>query len=215
MDLRQRMRFFYSNSVPYLEQLKKHSEDNYSKFLDSVMSYAREGSKILDLGCGVGVMTAFLHGKGHDCFGVDISPLFIREAKRKSKGKFRVMDVTDLKFRDSSFDVVISAETIEHVLDPEAMLKEAARVLKKGGLLMLRFPNQQNKFKQALSILKKKPLFELKEPNLSSEVFGEDEDLCYVASSADIKLTLKKLGLKILESKPFFWRAGLIVARKE
>ncbi|OIO42265.1 hypothetical protein CO081_01230 [Candidatus Pacearchaeota archaeon CG_4_9_14_0_8_um_filter_35_24] len=213
-NLKKDMKEFYSSSKPYLNQLKRHNLSVYGKYLDKIRRHISPGSKILDIGSGAGQVANFLADKGYDVTGIDISPLFIKESK-KGKAQFKVMDSTSLKFKDNEFDAVISAETIEHVLEPWKMLDEAARVIKQKGILILRYPNNQNKLKQFKTRLSKKPLFEITLPNLSKDIFGEDEDLCHKASTADISLYLKKKGFKILESKPFFWRAGQIVARKQ
>jgi len=73
---------------------------------------------------------------------------------------FVCCDATKLPFSGSSFDVVVSFETIEHVKSPRAFLAESKRVLKQGGLLILSTPN-----KEVVSPLFRKPLnrFHLKE----------------------------------------------------
>ncbi|MCX6748469.1 MAG: methyltransferase domain-containing protein [Candidatus Pacearchaeota archaeon] len=124
------------------------------------------------------------------------------------------MDSCKLKFPSSSLDAVISAETLEHVLEPEKVLKEISRVLKKSGILVLRFPNKQSKFKNLLTRLIGRPRFEIIEPNLSNHVKGNDEDLCYKASTSDVIIFLRKQNFKIIYTKPFFWPSALIVARK-
>ncbi|PIN90886.1 hypothetical protein COU60_00900 [Candidatus Pacearchaeota archaeon CG10_big_fil_rev_8_21_14_0_10_34_76] len=212
--IKKSMKEFYSSSKPYLAQLKKHDISVYSKYLNKILQMAPKGAKILDLGSGAGQVANFLSTKGYVVTGVDISPLFVREANKAKKAKFRVMDVTHLDFPKNSFDVVISAETIEHVLEPRKMLFEINKVLRPRGLLFLRYPNRQNKLKQLLTLITKKTRFEITRPNLSKNVFGNDEDLCHKVSTADILVVLRNNHYKILETKPFFWRAGLIIARK-
>jgi ubiquinone/menaquinone biosynthesis C-methylase UbiE len=214
-ELKKQMKEFYSNSEIYRDQLNRHDLTVYGKYFSKIKKFVPKGSMILDLGCGTGQVANHLSGLGYSVVGIDISPLFIKEAeKRKNSAKFKVMDVTVLDFKSETFDTVITAESIEHVLDPKKMLKEASRVLKKGGFFILRFPNEQNKLRQVKTLLTKKTIFEIVMPNLKEEVFGDDEDLCHVASTADITTFLKKEGFKIVHSKPFFWRSGLVVARK-
>jgi|SRR3989344_2999245 len=209
------MKEFYSRSKPYLEQLKKHDLSVFGKYIKKIIRYVPAKSKVLDVGCGVGQVSNFLAGRGYNVIGTDISQLLIEEAKKNGKANFRVMDALNLEFEDKRFDCVISAETIEHIPDPEKMLSEIHRVLKNGGILVLRFPNRQNKVKQLSTLIKKRPRFEIVNPNLGADVYGEDEDLCYLASTADIIVYLRERGFKILETKPWFWRAGLIIAKKD
>lgn len=213
-SLKKDMKDFYSSSNLYLEQLKKHHLSMYAKYIAKIFKYAKKG-RILDIGCGTGQIANFLSEKGYQATGIDISPLFIKEAKKSNKSKFLVMDLEKLKFSDNSFDAIISSETLEHVLEPEAALKEAIRVLKHSGILILRFPNRQSKLINLMTLLTKKPRFEIVQPNLSKEVYGDDEDLCHNASTSDVLVFLKKNNFKILYSKPFFWPSALIVARKK
>lgn len=208
------MKKFYSKSIPYMEQLKKHDLSVFGKYLGKIRRYVPKGYKILDVGCGVGQVSNFLQDKGYKMTGVDLSSLLIKEAKKVKKAKFEVMDATELKFEDNSFDAAISAETIEHVPNPRKMIKEMIRVVRPRGYIILRYPNRQNKWKQLGTIITRKVEFELQQPNLGDDVYGNDEDLCHKASTADILIYLKRHGCKIIENKPFFWRAGLVVARK-
>ena len=166
------------------------------------------------MGCGTGQIANFLSERGYKPTGVDISPLFIKEARKLKKARFLVMDSERLRFPSGSFDSVISSETLEHVLEPRKVLEEAIRVLKKQGILILRFPNRQSKVTNFLTLLTKKPKFEIVKPNLKKTVYGNDEDLCYRASTSDVVVFLKKNNFKVLYSKPFFWPSALIVARK-
>jgi len=208
------MKQFYSSSKPYLEQLRSHNLLAYSKYLAKILRFVKKGSRILDIGCGTGQVANYLSKRSYNVTGIDLSPLFIKEAKKQGQAEFRVMDSTSLKFKDASFDAVISAETLEHIPNPAKALSEMTRVLRPKGLIILRFPNKQSKLNNLLTILTKKPLFQIISPNLAKEVFGEDEDLCYIASTSDVIIFLKRKGFRILYTKPFFWSSALIVARK-
>lgn len=213
------MKKFYSSSRAYLEQLKSHDVSVYAKYLSKIFRHVKKGARILDVGCGTGQVCNFLQGRGYNVTGIDISPLFVKEAimrarEKKLKTKFRIMDSTNMKFKDSCFDAVISAETIEHIIEPEKALSEMARVLKSKGILVIRFPNKLSAFQNLLVRISRKPKFRIVKPNLAPGVKGDDEDLCYLASTSDLIVFLKKKGFKILYTKPFFWPSGLIVARK-
>ncbi|VVB80276.1 Ubiquinone/menaquinone biosynthesis C-methyltransferase UbiE [uncultured archaeon] len=212
--LEKEMSNFYSSSEPYMNQLKKHSLSDYGVYLNKILSTLSKGSSILDVGCGVGQVANFLQTNGYAVTGIDISPLFIKEGRKLGKAKLLEMDSTKLKFKDESFASVISAESLEHMPNPKKVLEEMDRVLKKKGLLVLRFPNKQSKFNNFITLLTKKPYFQIVQPNLDKNVFGEDEDLCYLASTSDVIVFLRKRGYKIVYTKPFFWPSALILARK-
>jgi len=106
--LKKDMEQFYSSSHNYLNQLKSHSIKGYQKYLDKILALVAKKSKILDIGCGTGQVANFLAEKDYEVIGIDLSSIFVKEAK-KGKAKFNVMDSTSLKFKDNSFDSVISA----------------------------------------------------------------------------------------------------------
>lgn len=95
--------------------------------------------RILDAGCGPGAMLPILQRYG-DVIGVDISDEALRYAKKR--GKVRKGDITNLDFKENTFDVVLCMDVLYHmwVKDETQALKEFQRVLKKGGVLLLREP---------------------------------------------------------------------------
>ena len=99
-----------------------------------------EFKNLLDVGCASGYMLSEIAktSPGKQFFGVDIYDKAIKFAKIKYQNiNFKVATARGLPFADNAFDVVICYETIEHVEDPLASLKEIRRVLKKGGTLIL------------------------------------------------------------------------------
>ena len=136
-SIKKDMEQFYSNAKEYAEQLKNHNLEVYRKFLNKILKYTKKEGKILEVGCGVGQVSNYLQEKGYDVSGIDISPLFIKEAEKEGKAKFKVDNATNLSFGEESFDSVISVETLEHIPNPKKALEEMARTLKKGGFLIL------------------------------------------------------------------------------
>jgi methionine biosynthesis protein MetW len=101
--------------------------------------------KVLDVGVGDGVYERLLTGnvrKKVDLYGVDISKKQLKRA-RKHVDYIKCVNVDSEKipFEDSKFDLVIVSELLEHLFTPEKVLFEAVRLLKKGGLLFLTYPN--------------------------------------------------------------------------
>lgn len=104
---------------------------------------ARPGVRVLDLGCGRGEVLLACARRGADVAGIDYSPAAV-EISRETLGAVpgadvREGDVTRLPWPDASFDRVLSGDVIEHLhpADGEAMLREAHRVLRPGGTLVL------------------------------------------------------------------------------
>lgn len=98
---------------------------------------------VLDAACGTGYGTSFLTHKANFVVGIDRSHeaiLFCRQHYRKPNLHFQVMDVEATAFKASSFNTVVSFETIEHLEDPEKFLWETRRVLKSHGVFVISTP---------------------------------------------------------------------------
>ena len=96
--------------------------------------------RALDLGCGDGRLTTFL--EADELVGADVSHVALERAAARLPEAELVPVAADarLPFRDSSFELVLCAETIEHVRDVQLLLSEARRVLRPGGLLAVTTP---------------------------------------------------------------------------
>lgn len=108
----------------------------------------KDGLKVLDVGCGNGYSTLSFASTFNSSFvGVDFVPEMIEAARAltpefelKGEIDFQVGDVTDLKFPDSSFDIVISERCLLNLPANELQwqaMREVARVLKDGGQYLM------------------------------------------------------------------------------
>ncbi len=103
--------------------------------------------RILEIGCGIGRTVSYIDGC-REFIGTDLSEEAVSQANREFANRpdvrFFVMDAMNLEFEDDYFDVVIAKEVIEHLLQPELALREAFRVLKHDGVLLLTSPNRDS-----------------------------------------------------------------------
>ena len=108
--------------------------------IKDLASYARPGERVLDSGCANGRL--FEVFKNVDYFGIDTSERLIEIAKKQYPNiKFQVADALNLPFPDNFFDKVYSISVLHHIPSEDfrfRYLKEAKRVLKSEGFLILR-----------------------------------------------------------------------------
>lgn len=101
------------------------------------------GERIVDLACGTGELGRRLVDSVPDVeiVGVDLASSMIERARSKHEGQPRVRferaDVHDLPFEEDAFDVAVCANTFHYFTEPEAVLREAARVLRPDGRLVV------------------------------------------------------------------------------
>jgi ubiquinone/menaquinone biosynthesis C-methylase UbiE len=102
------------------------------------------GSRVLDIGCGTGVLVPLLLKKVSrppDVVALDISLEMLSRAQEKGQTvQFLLADGENLPLLDSSFDWVICNAVFPHFLDKESALREIHRVLKDGGQLLICHP---------------------------------------------------------------------------
>jgi ubiquinone/menaquinone biosynthesis C-methylase UbiE len=102
---------------------------------------------ILELGCGTGGLLVAANALGRSITGVDLASRWLVVARRRLTDHGRrlslvVGEAERLPWPSASFDTVVADSLLEHVDDPAAVLREARRVLRPGGALVLWSPNR-------------------------------------------------------------------------
>ncbi len=98
-------------------------------------------ARILDAGCGLGLYMRRFRDFTEHVYGVDVDREKVREA-RETLSLVQCASAERLPFAANSFDIVFSHEVLEHVDDDVEAVREAYRVLKPGGRLVIFAPNR-------------------------------------------------------------------------
>lgn len=96
--------------------------------------------RALDVGCGSGGNSAAVRDLGWDVVGVDMSPASVHAAQARGLDVLRG-DARRLPFADGTFDLVLSTDAWEHVVEDDLVAAEAWRVLRPGGRLLVSVPS--------------------------------------------------------------------------
>jgi SAM-dependent methyltransferase len=118
----------------WAELAERENEPLFLRVLDAAGVAA--GTRLLDIGCGSGLLCELGAARGAVVSGIDITPGLLQIAReRVPAGDFREADMSVLPFPDSYFDVVTGINSFQFAPDSRQAFTEAARVLRGGGRL--------------------------------------------------------------------------------
>lgn len=128
----------------YTDKIKNGVEDFDPYRFEAILEFVSSKSKLLDVGCGLGEFLRYAKKVrlGIELYGVDFSERAIK-FNQEMDGReisYAVRSAYSLGFDDGSFDIVTAGEVLEHLDEPERFIKEARRVLKPDGRLLLTLP---------------------------------------------------------------------------
>lgn len=115
------------------------------KFItDAVREKIGENGRVLDVGCGNGIISLHLGKSGFDVTGIDVSEKTIEIAKKNnpfSNVQFKVQSAEDLVASGEKFDVIVCSEVLEHLSNPGSLLSVLSQSLDDHGILIVTVPN--------------------------------------------------------------------------
>jgi SAM-dependent methyltransferase len=130
-----------------LYQAKVQFRDRLELFVNGVRRYVSRPGKVLDFGCGPGIMSMALACEGYEVTGLDGAERMIDVARRQSLQRglrnvcFQVMDSESFSPVPESYDAVICSSVLEYVEDDQKLLGRLAEALRPGGLLLVSVPH--------------------------------------------------------------------------
>ncbi len=118
-------------------------------YIDSLVSL--KGKRVLDVGCGGGILSESMYFKGANVMGIDLGEKALNVAKLHqlesgAKVTYELVSVEQLATEQpASFDVVTCMEMLEHVPDPASIVAACARLVKPGGSVFFSTINRNPK----------------------------------------------------------------------
>ena len=179
------------------------------------LKHIPSGAKVLDYGCGEGVVLAGLSQRGDidpDSWGVDISENAIKKsASRFPNLKFACTNPDGVThFPSESFDAIVATEVIEHLFDADGAFREFHRLLRPSGRLLLSCPYHGPLKDLALLLTGK----------MDSHYHNPYSSHIRFYSPKTLRLVHEKNGFRILERSgvgrvSFLWKSMVTVAVKQ
>lgn len=119
----------------------KFTSDRYDQLYRLIAPHVKANGAVLDVGCAVGGFLNFLKTRGYSrLYGVDVTQAYV-EAAREKNHEIQLGDAESLPFDAWMFDALVVEQVLEHLVNPVMAFREAARVLKPGGVLCIGVPD--------------------------------------------------------------------------
>jgi ubiquinone/menaquinone biosynthesis C-methylase UbiE len=138
-DISQAYDSVYRNLIAY--------ESRWDDLCLYLARYSSEDSKLLEIGCGTATLLENLERRGYQkLLGCDLSPATLEVARAKVKSAdFKVANMISLPYNSNSIDLAIFMGSLHHLPfgDIQEALKEASRVIKPGGVMIIADSNQE------------------------------------------------------------------------
>ena len=152
--------------------------------MEALARLVPEGSRVLDLGCGDGSMLDYLQrSRGCSGYGIEIADANVLACVRRGVNVIQLnLDEGLAMFGDSSFDVVLQIDTLQHLRNAEVMLRETARVGRTGIVAFPNFahwPNRLSVLRGRMPVTRRLPYQWYDTPNIRVGTYKDFEVLAH------------------------------------
>ena len=153
---------YWNNDAANYDARAKKSHKAYQTILTFIKNEISTEMDILDMGTGTGEIPIGIFSNVKSINAIDFSHEMIRIARKKARKKgiinisFLVEDGNQLNFEDNSFDVILIINLLHIVPEPENIINEAKRLIKKEGkIIVVTFLNNENLKSRLISYIMK------------------------------------------------------------
>ena len=141
--------------IAHLDNLYKDEDDCFYRImnirkellLQEILQHASKEKSLIDLGCAEGIFLQRLKGEFKKLYGIDISNERLeRLHQRNAEVTTFCLDLNQdpIDIRDSSIDIILATEILEHIYNYPHVFREMFRILKKGGRIIGTIPNKDS-----------------------------------------------------------------------
>lgn len=132
VDCYNRTKFFSSNDLD--------NKTNYRNLLE--IARIMKSGKLLEIGCGTGYLLQTARDEfGFDVFGVEMNSETSQFCREERQLNVITGTLEEAGFPENSFDVVYMRHVFEHIREPQQLLQEIYKIMRKGGLIVIEVPN--------------------------------------------------------------------------
>jgi O-antigen biosynthesis protein len=181
----------------YWNYESKKNNNEYYLFKNNLISSLNiKNKKILDVGCGFGNKKL---AENNSVLGIDISNIALKEAEKRYEKALKRDIEKGLRLKEK-FDVIFLLDILEHIKNPEKLLRNCKNLIKKEGRIIINVPNSYNLFNRVIWIKNKK--IDLTD---RAHIHGLKESEHITRFSIEkIEKLIKNNNLKIIKKEYFF-----------
>ena len=167
--------------------------------VDEALKVLARGRRLLDIGCGTGILLAESKDRYQEVYGVDIAASAVALARQKDiKADVVNLNVDGLPYPDGFFDAVTILSAIQYFYNMDRVLQDCARVLSPLGVLLLSVPNMRAIWRIG------KLLFLGKFPGVSHDPENYDGGTLHYFTTSDINGLLIRNGFQVVSAYGIF-----------
>lgn len=158
--------YFYNDTDKYDASCNGKQDKLFKKTISLIEEFTKRG-RVLDIGAGKGEFLALAKKSGWDVYGVEMSEKFADYAKNRYNLNIEKKSLSQIGYPGKYFDVVTLNMVLEHIEEPNGIMKEIHRILKDDGIVIIEIPNMNSLMLKAVRLyflMKGKPWSPLLSP---------------------------------------------------